>query len=368
MKRFSKLTAVLLALVLIIATASAVSAADATATPGATATVSFYFDNIAGIDGNFTFGNAAIMAGAASYSNTQTMMGSVQNDIAFFYGSALTSITINVSVPISASAQPGDTCTVNFTYETSDLDGNMSAWNTVSKTIEVAAATVEPTTPTTPTTPPAPTEPAVKIDYTELNKQIDAATALIESEYTADSWAALADALAAAQAAKTSKDQDTVDAAAKALADAIADLVKLDYTALQNAIESVETFLSGDALEGKLSSLMSALSDAKALLGTARDQESIDAAAKALSEALADLEEYLQGMIPTEPVETEPTEPTAPAEPEGDYCNIKIHYVWPVLFFISLAVNIAFAVLTILYFRKKKENEAADAENNGDAK
>ncbi len=362
MKRFSKLTAVLLALVLIIATASAVSAADATVTPGATATVSFYFENIAGIDGTFTFSNAGIMAGGASYSNTQTMMGSVQNDTAFFYGSALTSITINVSVPISAGAQPGDTCTVTFTYETSDLDGNMSAWNTVSKTIAVEAATVQPTTP------PTPTEPPVKIDYTELNKQIDAATALIESEYTADSWATLADALAAAQEAQGSKDQDTVDAAAKALADAIAALVKLDYTALQNAIDSVESFLSSDVLEGKLNALMNALSDAKALLGTAKDQDSIDAAAKALSAALADLEEYLEGLTATEPVESEPTEPTEPAEPDGDYCNIKIHYVWPVLFFISLAVNIAFAVLTILYFRKKKENEAADAENNGDAK
>ena len=46
----------------------------------------------------------------------------------------------------------------------------------------------------------------------------------------------------------------------------------------------------------------------------------------------------------------------ADKEPTGEFCNISIHYVWPILFFISLAVN---AVLVILYFVRRKKNEEA---------
>ena len=345
MKRFSKLTAVLLALVLILAMAPAAFAAA----PGQTAYVSFSLNGVYGVNGEFSFGNSAIIGGTPSYSSNTTMMGSVDNNIAFFYGSAEASITITVAVPISSSAKPGDTCTVNFTYETADAAGNMSGMKTDTRTITVEA-------------------PAVVIDYSKLNAQIGAANALNEFDYTGESWTKLADALAAAQGMLSSKDQDAVNAAAKTLADAIAALEKLDYTALQTAIDSVNTFLASDAADGKLSALMGKLNEAKALLGAAKDQDDIDAAAKALTDALEELDAFLQGIVPvepTEPTEPAPTEPVEPTEPEGDYCNIKIHYVWPVLFFISLAVNIAFAVLAFLYFRKKKEEEAA--EDNGKA-
>ena len=70
-----------------------------------------------------------------------------------------------------------------------------------------------------------PAEPV--IDYTELNKQIDIANGLNKEEYTEESWAAFEDALKAAIEARKSDDQTVVDATAKALEIAIANLVKV---------------------------------------------------------------------------------------------------------------------------------------------
>lgn len=67
-----------------------------------------------------------------------------------------------------------------------------------------------------------------KVDLAELNKQIAAAEALKESDYTADSWAALTKALQVAKAALASSDQAVVDKAAADLSAAIAALQKAE--------------------------------------------------------------------------------------------------------------------------------------------
>ena len=48
-----------------------------------------------------------------------------------------------------------------------------------------------------------------------------------------------------------------------------------------------------------------------------------------------------------------PTEPTEPTEP---FCNKSAHNVWLVLLIISAVVNVAFIVLTVVYFVRKKNN------------
>ena len=47
-------------------------------------------------------------------------------------------------------------------------------------------------------------------------------------------------------------------------------------------------------------------------------------------------------------------------EPSDDYCNIKIHYVWPILFFISLALNLGFIALIVVYVVRRKKNQTDD--------
>ncbi len=65
-----------------------------------------------------------------------------------------------------------------------------------------------------------------KVDLAELNKQIAAAEALKESDYTADSWAMLAAALKTAKAALAAENQGEVDTAAADLKTAIEALQK----------------------------------------------------------------------------------------------------------------------------------------------
>jgi ABC-type glycerol-3-phosphate transport system substrate-binding protein len=140
------------------------------------------------------------------------------------------------------------------------------------------------------------------------------------------------------------KTQDEIDAAAAALTEAIAGLVPLNYQALIDAIDSTEKFLSEDALGDKFATLLEKLSAAKALLNTARDQESIDAATEALLSALLELQNALKDLLgKTEVVEVE------------KFCEIPMHYVWPVLFFVSLALNLIFAGFFLFMFRRMRK-------------
>lgn len=356
MKKFPRVFAVLLALILV---ATIIPAANAAGTaPGQKASVSFTFKNICGIDGEFTFSNPDIISGDVSYSEKTTMMGGVDNNLAFYFGSKYTDITITVSFKVSPNAKDGDKCDVRFAYKTSDMNGDMSEQMTATKTVtvEIPDTPTEPKPtepkPTQPSKPkptqPKPTEPSSTVDYTELKNQIAAAKALKADGYTAPSWQALQDALKAAEEALNSKDQKVVDAASVALADAIKNLKKLDYSALIEAIEKTEAFLNSDAMDGKGGALLDALLGAKALLNNAKDQEDIDKAASALLAALTALEEVLKqlGGAPTV------------VEPTDDYCNISIHYVWPILFFVCLAINLAFVALVVWYLRRRrKEND-----------
>ena len=46
--------------------------------------------------------------------------------------------------------------------------------------------------------------------------------------------------------------------------------------------------------------------------------------------------------------------------PTGEFCNIPMHRIWPVLFFISLALNVTLAAVIVVYIRNKKKNQHDD--------
>ncbi len=136
---------------------------------------------------------------------------------------------------------------------------------------------------------PAPSE----IDYTALKNQIATAERLIESKYTADSWAVMKAAWNAATAALTSLDQAEVDAAAKALGDAIGALVLksslVDYTELMNQIAIAKGLTKTDYTATSWANMQTALKAATAALNSDVQAE-VDAAENALRKALAALE------------------------------------------------------------------------------
>ena len=347
MKKISKLAAVLLALLMTLVMIPSAHAAEGT--PGETVYVSFSFDNITGINNTtgFVWSDTSIFSNI-SYSVSTNLTDQSYGDAIYVYGTGVGSVTVTVAATISPSAPNGASSTVTFYYETGDADFNLVPGSD-SRTITVNVPVTPPPSgdgggnsggSTTPTPPSGPTEPEVKIDYSELNKQIGEANALSAAGYTDASWATLSDALAKANAALSSKDQNAVDQAAKDLQAAIAALVKVDYTALQQAIEKTETLLSSDNLSGLVQDLLVALESGKGLL-TSGDQGAVDAAAKSLEDLLLAIQEELDAM----------------KIPEDDFCNVSIHQVWFVLFFVSLALNVAFVVLAVLYVvRRNKKN------------
>ncbi len=150
-----------------------------------------------------------------------------------------------------------------------------------------------------------PEEPV--LDKTELEKAIQDAEAVKKDDYTEESVKALDEALAAAKKAlDEAKTQDELDAAAKALNDAIKALEKkpeepvLDKAPLEKAIEEAEKLDADKYTEETAKALAEAIEAAKKALEEAKTQAELDAAKKALDDAIAALVEKTEPTpIPT---------------------------------------------------------------------
>lgn len=139
-------------------------------------------------------------------------------------------------------------------------------------------------------------------DLVALNAAIAEAEALNADLYTADSFAAVTTALAAAKAARDAATDITkqaeVDAAATALNDAIDALVYAgaDFSALDKALADAAALTESHYTPESWANLKAAVDAAKVIADnkgdyTTADQAAIDAAAKAINDAIAALVE-----------------------------------------------------------------------------
>ncbi|WP_394912058.1 sugar-binding domain-containing protein [uncultured Robinsoniella sp.] len=126
------------------------------------------------------------------------------------------------------------------------------------------------------------------IDLTVLNNKIAEAKRIDQAKYTADSYARVKSALAAAEAVNK-KDQAAVDAAAKALGDAIAQLkIKpVDLGALSQKIAEAKKLDGNKYTSDSYAKVKAALAAAEAV--NKNDQAAVNAAVKNLSDAMAQL-------------------------------------------------------------------------------
>ena len=142
-------------------------------------------------------------------------------------------------------------------------------------------------------------EEYIPVDISDLEAAIAAAKALNAADYTEETFSNLESALTAAEAvlANAEATQEQVDAAVKALTDAMVALeehVPVDTSALAAAISQAKALNAEDYTEETFANLESALINAEAVLANAEaTQEQVDAAAKALTDAIAALEEYI---------------------------------------------------------------------------
>lgn len=344
--------------------------------PGETYTVRFSYSNIYGLDGDFSYSNRDMLSSVSYDTSKSNLGGSIRNDIAYMYGSEEVSGSIGVVVKVSPNAKPGDSCTITFTYETSGID-SLSDWKTSSATITVKTPATEPSTdptkptntkptdptkptntnPTKPTKPTETTTPtAQSVDYTELKRQIEIAEGLNAGDYTSDSWDAVELALAKAKVLLYSENQAEVDAGAKELEEAIAKLVRFDTSRLQAAIQEARALQNEQPLGGLWESLLRELENGASLLDSG-DQAAVDQCADRIHSLLEEIRKEIEKLKTVEKVtEIQKVE----VEPQGDYCNIRIHYVWPVLFFISAALNVLFIVAIVVFVSKRKKTQKDD--------
>ena len=131
---------------------------------------------------------------------------------------------------------------------------------------------------------------AALVETADLQAAIADVEALNSADYTAESWADVASALASAKLALLAGNADSVKAAADALAAAKAALVAyvaVDTSALESAIADAETLVAGDYTADTWAAFTAALSAAKAALYG--EQADVDAAVAALAAAKAAL-------------------------------------------------------------------------------
>ena len=288
--------------------------------------------------------------------NAPGMSGNISGVDCYLYNSSKNSVGSDVSIPvvvtISATAVAGQSATVSFNYAlcTDGVLGTMSAYKTDS-----AKVTVETGGGTTEVIPLPENKDPNRVDYSDLERQIAIANGLNQGDYTSESWAVLQAALVKAEDTLSSKNQDDVDEAAENLAEAIFALVKMDYSALEAALAAVEDFADSQEIYDLWLKLADAVTRGKQLLSSG-DQAAVDAAAEDIRSILAQLMEALAANGPGTIVQDVEVE----VPPGEDYCNIPMHKVWPVLFFMSLAVNVGLIALIAVYVAKRKKNMKDD--------
>ncbi len=195
-------------------------------------------------------------------------------------------------------------------------------------------------------------------DTVELDAQLQAAQGLVKGQYTPGSWDVLQKALTAAQDAKASNDQAAINAAVADLKSAIEGLVKLDYTALQAAIDAITAHAGDKEISGLWRDLHNTLTSAQNMMANGADQETVDACVAQLKAHLEKIEKEIEELEEEEikyvdKIVNVPTDPTDP------FCNKSGHTVNTILMWVSVAINLAAIAVVITYFvlKKKKEND-----------
>ena len=327
MKLGKKIIAAVIAVVLVMTVSMVMaSAADYIVKPGGSVDVTLV-KNVEGLDGSVSFSGD----GSVRYSASE---GTVENGKYAMGGNGTKTVTATVTAPSGASV--GDVYTVSFSFRTYDIDGNLADTGSVSYTVEVVSGGSSGgnsgSSGGSSSSGSGSSGPAVKVDLSKLQELIDKASNLKKDGYTADSWNKMVDALTKAQAALSSTNQDEIDAAAKALGDALNGLVKMDYSKLLDAIARAKELGKDNEVNSLWLALLDALTNGNLMLAS-DDQAQVDAAAKQINDLI---DQLLDG---------------------SKFCNISIHKVWPILFFISLAANVVLVVVLVKKNGTKKKNQ-----------
>lgn len=362
MKRLNKILILVLALTIAFS-ALCISASAVDTKAGESGTITFTFSGVYGVDGAVTADAGLAITNVTS--NVQD--AACVNNKVFIYSAEQTTIEVVVSYKVDASAALGTVYTVSFNGSTYGLNDQVGTNVNYSDYIVVA------------TTSSGSSSVVAKADSTELKAQIAIAEGLNEIDYTEESWANLQSALSTGKRYVNSYSQTAVNNATAKLKDAIAALVKLDRAALIDAMNKADALFNKNADSKLWKDLHDAVVNGTALM-TSRTQADIDAGATALLNAIKAVEALLNKAPETVIKEVEVTKEVekivevtkevekivevevevpkevikeVPVEVPAEGSNL----VWIILLIISIVINVGLAVLVVLYFIKKKNNQ-----------
>ncbi len=358
MKLISRSLVLILALALVFACVPAANAVVMVLDPEETATFYLDYSDACAIEGEIVFSDPSIISNIKYDISGSGMSGLVENGRIFLYTEDANGVEgkIGITITVHSGAPKGSSCTVTFRYAVTAPGSNVPGEvQTLKHTVTVRTDDPVPTDPNP--TEPKPTNPVVKYaDTSALKEQIQIAENLTYYDYTKESWAAVAQAVTNGKNLLTSTSQSKVDQATKDLKVALANLVAMDYSKLQAALDSAADMDKHEALAGLWSSFLTALENAR-IQRTGGDQAAADAAADELIAAkealLKGLEELGELVVVEKEVEVE-------VEPNYPFCNKPGHTAILIIMIVSLVLNAALIGIIAGYFYKKHKNKQDD--------
>lgn len=195
-------------------------------------------------------------------------------------------------------------------------------------------------------------------DYSRLEQQLAIANGLQSFDYTIQTWTPMQKAIDTGERYLKGKyGQQAVNESVAAIEKAMSELVKMDYSQLENTLANVYVKIDEDPqLHDIWARLNAAVERARPLLVSGK-QDAVDKAVKELNTLLGELSDC-QNSVNREP-EVIVKEVEVEVLPTGDYCNIPMHRTWPVLFIGSAVLNVALIVI-LAYVIMKKRNTYDD--------
>ena len=312
------------------------------------------YSNAIAVDGYISFSDDSSISNIQYSVAGSNMVGLVENGRIFLYSDNPEGVTgqVIITVTVHSGAERGSSCNVTIKYAITEPGSQVPGeYKTMTTTVTVKTEAVQPTPG--PTATPAPTAtPVPKTDVSKLKEQISIAEQLTSYDYTKESWAKVESALEEARGMLASFVQANVDNATKNLKNALAQLVPMDYTALDAALDSAQV-LGNQELAEHWQRFVKALSNARAQR-TSGDQEAVDLAVQELLDAKEALIKALEDMEQVIVVEKE-----VPVEvlPGYTYCNDTKHSIFTIIMIISLVLNAILISLIVFYLVKKHRNE-----------
>lgn len=356
MKMINKALAAFFALVLIVSVILCISpAANAeviVVDQEQTVELTLEYSDACAVEGEILFSNWGIISNVKYDTEECNMEGLVEGGMIFLYTDNPEGVSgkIHLTITIRGSAPAGSSCMVTFRYAVTVPGSNTPGdVQTVIHTISVKGEAKPDPTPA-PTQGDKDKDKVKYADTSKLKEQIQIAENLTYYDYTKDSWAEVKTALDAAKELLTSTSQSKVDNATKALKTALENLVAMDYTALQAALDSASGITNMDEIAEPWERFIRALSDARTQR-TSGDQAAVDAAT---AELLASKEALLKALAELGEVVVVEKEVTVEVEPSYTFCNDPLHTIILIIMIVSLALNLILIILIVSFVVKKQ--------------